>query len=325
MTPVVPAAEGRPLVSIGVPIYNEEKHLAEVLDSLLAQDYENFEIVISDNASTDGTQRICEKYAAADRRVRYYRHDTHVHGFQNFNRLLELARGEFFMWVSGHDLHHRSQVSKCIEVMLEDAHIVLCYTQMIWIDEQSQPFVPLEKGNDYIDTRGLELSLLRINVVLWALRGGNPIHGLFRLEALKKTPGFTQIVSPDMALLIELAAIGKFAFVSEPLLYVRRGISVDNWRILLSRLFPDELRKGKTERLFWRMMYQLAKRVAGHVRSLPGKILAFCSVIIGMWVNFRWILNGLRDVKHASVIVEPDEPPEVVGNRADVRSAANGG
>ena len=326
MTATVPAAGGaqRPLVSIGVPIYNEEKHLAEVLDSLLAQDYENIEIMISDNASTDSTPQICAEYVAKDPRVRYYRNDPGVHGFENFNRAFQFARGEFFMWASGHDLRHPSQVSKCVEMMIEDPGIVLCYPQMIWIDGEGRPLEPLEKGQDYIDTRGLELHLLRINVVLWGLRAGNPVYGVFRRQALKKTPGFTNIVSPDMALLIELAAIGKFAYVPDPLLYIRRGTSYDNWRDHLLRLFPKNLRERKTERLFWQMMRQLAMRVAGHVRTIPGKALAIFSVVVGMWVNFRWMLMGLRSVKDAPITVEPEELHEAVRKRGDVRSAAKG-
>src|SRR5438128_323622 len=159
MTATGPAA--KPLVSIGVPIYNEAQHLAEALDSLLAQDYENIEIMISDNASTDATPQICEEYVAKDPRIRYQRNETNVGSFDNFNGVFKLARGEFFMWAAGHDLRHPSQVSRCVEAMLEDPRIVLCYSQMIWIDSNGQP---LEKGQDYIDTRGLELSILRINV-----------------------------------------------------------------------------------------------------------------------------------------------------------------
>lgn len=299
MTATVAAAGdvARPLVTIGVPIYNEERYLAGSLDSLLAQDYENIEIIISDNASTDGTPQICAEYVAKDPRVRYHRNDTNVGSFENFNHVLELARSEFFMWACGHDLRHPSQVSRCVEIMLEDPRIVLCYTQMIWIDGNGQPLEPMQKGQDYVDTRGLELSLLRINVVLWGLHGGHPTYGLFRTQALKKTPVFTHLVSPDMALLIELAAIGRFAYIPDVLLSVRRGENHDNWPVYLSKYFPREWRNRKAERLYWRMMREVAKRVAGHIRTIPGKVLAIFSVVVGMWVNFQWMRIGLRSIK----------------------------
>lgn len=319
MTATVPAAgAARPLVSIGVPIYNEEKHLAEALDSVLAQDYENIEIMISDNASTDSTPQICAEYVAKDPRIRYYRNDTNVGSFENFNRLLDFARGEFFMWASGHDLRHPSQVTRCVEVLLEDPSLVLSYTEMIWIDGNGQPLEPMEKGQEYIDTRGLELHLLRINVVLWGVRNGHSVHGVFRTQALKKTPVFTHIFSPDLGFLVELAAIGKFAFISDPLLYMRRGKLCNDWPAYLSRHFPEEVRARKTERLYWRMMREVSIRVAGHIRTIPGKALAIVSVVVGMW------LAPLRSIKTATAMVEPQEHYEVASRPGDIRSEVKG-
>lgn len=311
-----------PLVSIGVPIYNEAKHLAEALDSLLAQDYENIEIMISDNASTDSTPQICAEYVAKDPRIRYYRNDTNVGSFENFNRAVELARGEFFMWASGHDLRHPSHMSRCIEVMLEDPGIVLCYTEMIWIDGKGQPLEPLERGQEYIDTRGLEFHLLRINVVLWGWRNGHAMYGVFRTQALKKTRILTRIFSPDMALLIELAAIGKFAYISDPLLYLRRGKFYCNWPVYLSKHFPEELPGRKTERLYGRMIREVSMRVASHIRTIPGKALAIFSVVVGMWMNFRWMLTALRSIKTVTTTVPPQE--HVTSKRGDIRSEAKG-
>ena len=79
------AKQNRPLVSIGLPVYNEAEHLAQALDSLLGQDYENIEVIISDNASTDGTPQICADYAGKDGRVRYHRNETNIGGINNFN------------------------------------------------------------------------------------------------------------------------------------------------------------------------------------------------------------------------------------------------
>jgi Glycosyltransferases involved in cell wall biogenesis len=68
----------RPRVSVGLPVFNGEKYLAKALDSLLAQEYEDFELIISDNASTDETGRICEKYARQDGRIRYWRNPSNI-------------------------------------------------------------------------------------------------------------------------------------------------------------------------------------------------------------------------------------------------------
>ena len=83
-------------VSIGVPVYNGENHLAAALDSFLRQTYEDFEVVVSDNGSTDRTEQIARDYAARDPRIRYYRSDINFGAAWNFNRVVELAQGEVF-------------------------------------------------------------------------------------------------------------------------------------------------------------------------------------------------------------------------------------
>jgi glycosyltransferase involved in cell wall biosynthesis len=81
-------SNNKPRVSIGLPVYNGERFLKEALDSLLAQIYTDFELIISDNASTDQIESICRTYAASDRRIRYYRNKENVGAAHNFNRVL---------------------------------------------------------------------------------------------------------------------------------------------------------------------------------------------------------------------------------------------
>src|SRR6185295_20414870 len=91
-----------PRVSIGLPVFNGEQLLRQAVDSLLAQTFSDFELVISDNGSTDGTEAICREYAARDSRIRYLREPENRGGSWNFSRLPPLARGEYFRW-SCHD------------------------------------------------------------------------------------------------------------------------------------------------------------------------------------------------------------------------------
>src|SRR5215218_525857 len=115
----------RPAASVGVPVYNGEEFLAPALDAILAQDYADFELIISDNASTDGTQEIARQYAARDPRVRYSRNETNIGAVGNFNRVFALSTGKYFMWAGAHDLRHPSMLSRCIAVLEEDAEVVL--------------------------------------------------------------------------------------------------------------------------------------------------------------------------------------------------------
>ena len=105
-----------PRVSIGLPVYNGEKYLRAALDCILRQDYADFELVICDNASSDGTEAICREYAARDGRIRYTRNETNIGASGNYKRVFELARGEFFKWASHDDTFHPSLVRRCMEV-----------------------------------------------------------------------------------------------------------------------------------------------------------------------------------------------------------------
>jgi glycosyltransferase involved in cell wall biosynthesis len=93
-----------PLVSIGMPVYNGERYIRKASDSLLAQDYENFELIISDNASTDETLRIFREYAAIDHRIKVYVHSHNLGAFTNYKNVLELAQGKYFMWAAVDDV-----------------------------------------------------------------------------------------------------------------------------------------------------------------------------------------------------------------------------
>jgi glycosyltransferase involved in cell wall biosynthesis len=284
----------RPLVSIGLPIYNEEDHLSQALDSLLGQDYENIEVIISDNASIDSTPQICKDYAARDARVRYHRNETNIGGINNFNRVFELAQGEFFMWAAGHDVRHPAQVSSCLEVLLEDTAVVLCYSQAVWVNDEGQPFEPV---HEYLDTRGLADKITRLNFVLWGLQGGFPIYGVFRTDALKQTSVYTNVISPDTSLLIELAMLGKFAYIPEPVFKLRRARDHGDLRVYVAKHFKDGRIGKRPQKLYWRMMRELSTRVARHLDSFPGKALGRMFVIAGVLIKFRWMRVDLRALK----------------------------
>lgn len=285
-----------------MPVYNEAQHLAEALDSLLAQDYGNLEVIVSDNASTDQTPEICAEYAARDPRVCYHRNQTNIGGIENFNRAFNLAHGEFFMWASGHDLRHPAQVSRCLEVLLEDPEIVLCYTQVNWVDQDGSL---LERVHEYIDTRGTRDKIARLNVVLWGLSGGFPVYGVFRTAALKKTSVYTHVVSPDISLLIELSLLGKFAYLPEPALCLRRALDFGDWKVYIAKHFREELTGWSAQALYWRLVRQACVRVARHLRSIPGKALGVTLVTTAMLMNFRWMLEGLRSLKREPARVAP--------------------
>src|SRR5262245_59916256 len=116
-----------PLVSIGVPVYNGEDDLPHAVESLLAQSYSNLEIIISDNASTDRTQQIALELAARDRRVRYHRLDRNIGATGNFDRVRDLATGEYFMWTGADYIRPRDSIKLLLEALMRNPRAVMAH------------------------------------------------------------------------------------------------------------------------------------------------------------------------------------------------------
>ena len=101
-----------PRLSIGLPVYNGERYLAQVLDDLLAQTFADFEIIVSDNASTDRTPEICASRIKRDPRVRYFKNTRNVGAINNFNRVFHLSKAPLFKWVASDDVHRPTYLQK---------------------------------------------------------------------------------------------------------------------------------------------------------------------------------------------------------------------
>ena len=119
------------LITVGLPVYNSERYLRQSLDSLLAQTFPHFVLVISDNASTDGTAQICQQYAAADSRIKYSRNETNIGNPRNFNRVAGLAETRYLKWSTADDFWEPSFLERALEVMERDKTIALCYPQAV--------------------------------------------------------------------------------------------------------------------------------------------------------------------------------------------------
>lgn len=116
-----------PKVSIGMPVYNGEKSIREALDSLLAQTFTDFELIISDNASTDGTEAICREYVERDPRIRYVRQSENRGPIANFQFVLEEAVGEYFMWAAHDDERESFFVRFCVDNIGNSGSIMTAY------------------------------------------------------------------------------------------------------------------------------------------------------------------------------------------------------
>ena len=193
-------------MSVGVPVRNGARFLAETLDSLLAQSYADFELLISDNASTDETETICRAYAARDPRIHFFRSDVDLGLAGNYNFLFLQARGKYFKWAAADDLHEPDYLRRCVEVLDRDPSVVLAYCKSRFIDENGKPVVETDPG---FDPRS-EAARERLRYVIRSNRWVNAIFGLIRSEVLAKTPLLPRYPSGDYIILGELALLGKF-------------------------------------------------------------------------------------------------------------------
>jgi glycosyltransferase involved in cell wall biosynthesis len=207
-----------PRATIGIPVFNGEKYLSTAIDSVLMQDYEDFELIISDNSSSDRTAEICRQYAAADRRVRYFRNDVNIGAVPNFNRVFSLARGEFFKWLSSDDVCHPEFLRRSVEILDQTtASVSLVYPQCEMIDEQGA-----FHGNlvEHVGTRAKQ-PYRRLREILVRRSTAQALCGLIRSDHLRLTRLRGSYVMDDMGLLAELAMVGEFIELESVLLKIR--------------------------------------------------------------------------------------------------------
>jgi glycosyltransferase involved in cell wall biosynthesis len=196
-----------PKISIGLPVYNGEPYLRESIESILAQDFEDFELLISDNASTDGTWGICQEYATNDARVRLHRHERNLGARSNFSYVFKNTFGLYFMWHAHDDLRSSNTLSSCIAFLDNHPDFVLCSTQNTIIDHGGQSLYPCQGNWQWDDDD--PVARLRTAIAV-----GNPyahaIYGVFRRLCLQKLlpPPHTALMF-DGVLMPVVALAGK--------------------------------------------------------------------------------------------------------------------
>jgi glycosyltransferase involved in cell wall biosynthesis len=212
-----PADGNRPALSIGLIVYNGVRHVERALDTLLAQEFRDFELIISDDASTDETPAICARYAARDPRIRLVRSSVNRGAAWNFNHVAELARGELFVWAAQDDEWHPQFLARCVSVLRSQPDVVCCYCIMQPIDEEGVPFGRLISAGCDGATTGE-----RWNNVLRNWETNALIYGVTRTAAFRRTRGMGAFMASDYVFVTELMLHGKAAIVPEPL-HFKRG------------------------------------------------------------------------------------------------------
>ncbi len=256
------ATKGRPRVTVGMPVFNGERFLPETLDSVLAQTFGDFELVISDNASTDRTEKICRSYASRDPRVRYYRSNVNRGAAWNHNRVFELARGEYFKWWSHDDLCAPEFLEECVAVLDGDPGVVLCFARTQMVDAEGQPatmydvrpMTRVDSSHPYQRFHGV------ICPEHWCFQ----VYGLGRAAVLRQTRLIGNYTGSDRVLLADLALRGRFHEIPSTLSFNREhpSRSIRTHSIYTAAAWYDPSMKGKITFPHWRMLLEYAKAVA---------------------------------------------------------------
>jgi glycosyltransferase involved in cell wall biosynthesis len=291
-----------PLVSIGIPVYNGDNYLADTLDAILAQTFRDFEVVIADNSSTDGTEAICKAYAAKDSRVRYYRQPENLGAAPNYNDVFHRTLGEYFKWSAHDDLIEPTFLERCVSVLDANADYIVVSTMFSSIDKDG---TNIGAGDPRTGLGSSDVST-RVRTAIYPYRQGGAsdaaIFGLMRRSALDSTHLHGSYTGSDRTILLELSLLGPLFEVPD--------------RLFLNRDHPTRsIRIGRGagnrahHREAWfdtqraeRIVFPNWRRLGEFVRAIVGAPIAttdrFRSLgIVAVWVmkgNWRRLGNDLR-------------------------------
>ncbi len=198
-------------MAIGLPVYNGQNYLRDAIESILAQTYSDFRLIITDNCSTDGTQDICREYAARDPRIEYHRHAENIGAAPNFNSAFQYAgECEYFKWAAHDDVMGKDFLKVCVQKLEADRSLSIAHTLSVRID----------KDRKSVGTYDSEFPLNGIKVrdrfyrILW-VDHFTEIWGLMRSSYLKKTILYGSFIGSDRTLLAEMLLQGDIAYVPE--------------------------------------------------------------------------------------------------------------
>ena len=298
----------KPCVSVGMPVYNGERFLKEALDSILVQTFEDFELIISDNASTDGTQEICQAYATQDQRIRYYRNEQNLGAAANYNRVFKLASGKYFKWASHDDLCAPEFLERCVEVLERKPSVVLCYPRTAVIDKHGKHVENLLDDLNLRSPKPHERYEYYHNRFRFDRRC-NPVFGLIRSSVLEMTPLIGHYVLSDEVLVGELALRGEFYEVPQRLFFrrVHPQMSVRKYPIKKRTIWFDSTKGGQIQLPNWRWFLEQLASIWRVPIKWHEKIRCYSQM--GRWALWNWKMLKYETIMAAKHVLRPLPKP----------------
>ena len=237
----------KPRISFAIPVRNGEDHISRALESLLAQDFEDFEIVVCDNASTDKTEVIVQHYKDRDKRIRYSRNAKDIGQIENFNRVFKLSHGEYFRWVGADDWLEPSYARKCVTAIDARPDAVGVTTQWRYVDDEGHidfNHVPGPRVDAPTPFKRLCQALLLLQTPPALLF--DPIYSLIRRKSLEQTRLLPINPWTDRLLAVELCLLGSFSHLDDCL--STRRAAFERWKVRLPR-YSKQLKEKRGHRV----------------------------------------------------------------------------
>jgi glycosyltransferase involved in cell wall biosynthesis len=272
-----------PKVSIALPVYNGDNFVCDAIESILGQSFQDFELIITDNASTDRSGEICMGYAARDPRIRYVRNNKNIGAAANFNLAFSLARGKYFKWAAHDDVLHRDFLAACVGVLDRDPSVVLCFSRIVKIDSNGQLAGTYEYDNELAFDSDSPHHRFRefMDMRHWCVA----VFGLFRTDPLRGSPLIANYVGSDRCLVAELALVGRVCRLPEFLFFRRDhpGSSVIMIKDLQKQWeWYDPSKAGKVCFPHWRFGLEFTRSVRKTPASLQ-RLLCYLHIASWYW------------------------------------------
>ena len=290
-----------PKVSIGLPVYNGQRYLERAIESILSQTYTDFELIISDNASTDRTQEICKTYQSKDERVIYIRNTENLGAAKNFNNLVDHARGRYFKWASYDDILEPEYLTRCVDYLDSHDAVLLCHTRSKEIDENDD-FIAA-----YDEYDALRIMSAEPHKRFYDLIGVNHtceiVFGVIRLHELKKTNLIGSYPASDRVLIAQLALRGPMRVLPE-YLFLHREHAETTWAVWGDDpnrvVWYDTAAKKGTVFQHWKVWWEFTKTLFNSQLSFRNFILCFVQIMRwprAYWRGqrvWRWLVSDIR-------------------------------
>ena len=313
-------------LTIGLPVYNGEAFLAQSLESLLGQTYEDFDLLISDNASTDGTAEICQRYARQDHRIRYIRQPVNIGLIPNENFVIRQATGELFKLAAHDDLYGRDLLKRCIEALDSHPEVVAAHCWEARIDSKDN----LVRALDYPVKADQSRAPDRFRSMLFD-GWDDYTYGVMRTTVLRATHLCGSYHLADRTINVELGLHGPFYLVPEWLYFRREHEGADGPHTVRSRCAVlDYRRANRFRHPVVRLYGEYIWSYIAAIRSapLPSAERRECYSIFARWLMTRGgpvvarVLGGQRLLEEWSILQEIPEIPmdAIVAGRSSANS-----